>query len=179
MLLSLRQRWSGLSLTLTIVLALLSLPNNVLADADLGSVLKPDLRLLIDISGSMKAADPDNLRAPALELMVRLLPEGAKAGVWLFGEDVQLLVPHRVVDAQCKAQALAAISEIDNSGLRTNIPAALAAATYDFDRLDPSYRTSIVLLTDGKVDVADTKASPLEHRVKDAEDFERNVLKYE
>ena len=132
------------------------LPLSVAADTGHGSGLKPDLRLLIDISGSMKQSDPDNLRAPALELMVRLLPEGAKAGVWIFGEEVQELVPHRIVDAAWKAQALEAMSRIDNSGQRTNIPAALAAATYDFKRMDPGYRTSIVLLTDGKVDVAES-----------------------
>ena len=49
------------------------------------SGLKPDVRLLIDISGSMKQSDPENLRAPALDLIVRLLPEGSRAGVWIFG----------------------------------------------------------------------------------------------
>jgi len=121
-----------------------------------GAGLKPDLRLLIDISGSMKTSDPDNLRAPAMDLMIRLLPEGAKAGVWLFGEEVRELVPHGLVDAQWRARAQVAMSQIDNSGQRTNIPAALAAATYDFDRLDPGFRSSIVLLTDGKVDVAES-----------------------
>lgn len=153
-----RPCWSGFTLYFLLAVALLCKSGLSIADAEIGSTLKPDLRLLIDISGSMKNSDPDNLRAPAFELMVRLLPEGAKAGVWLFGEDVQLLVPHRVVDSKWKEQALAAISQIDNSGQRTNIPAALAAATYDFDRLDSGYRTSIVLLTDGKVDVA---ASPM------------------
>jgi hypothetical protein len=124
------------------------------SDASLGGGLKPDVRLLIDISGSMKESDPDNLRAPALELIVRLLPEGSRAGVWIFGEEVEELVPHRVVDAAWREQAQAAISAIDNSGQRTNIPAALAAATYDLQRMDPGYRTSIVLLTDGKVDVS-------------------------
>ena len=121
-----------------------------------GAGLKPDVRLLIDISGSMKTSDPDNLRAPALELMVRLLPDGARAGVWIFGEEVDVLVPHGRVDADWRRRAHAAMARIDNSGQRTNIPAALEAATYDFDRLDPGYRTSIVLLTDGKVDVAES-----------------------
>jgi len=127
-----------------------------LADAGLSQGLKPDVRLLIDISGSMKHSDPDNLRAPALDLIVRLLPDGARAGVWIFGEEVELLVPHRVVDEQWRLQAQQAVSAIDNSGQRTNIPAALAAATYDLDRMNPAYRTSIVLLTDGKVDVAES-----------------------
>lgn len=120
--------------------------------------MKPDLRLLIDISGSMKESDPDNLRGPALELIVRLLPEGAKAGVWIFGEDVKVLVPHRVIDDQWREQARRAVTRIDNSGQRTNIPGALAAATYDLGSMDPTYRSSIVLLTDGKVDVS---ASPM------------------
>jgi LPXTG-motif cell wall-anchored protein len=129
------------------------------AHADLvGPGLKPDLRLLIDISGSMKESDPDNLRGPALELIVRLLPDGAKAGVWIFGEDVKVLVPHRVIDEAWREQARKAVARIDNSGQRTNIPAALAAATYDLGSMDTAYRSSIVLLTDGKVDVA---ASPM------------------
>lgn len=121
-----------------------------------GAGLKPDLRLLIDISGSMKESDPDNLRGPAMDLMVRLLPQGSKAGVWLFGEEVRELVPHGLVDSAWRKRAQEAITHIDNSGQRTNIPAALAAATADFDRLDPGFRTSIVLLTDGKVDVAES-----------------------
>ena len=125
------------------------------AHADTGGAgLKPDLRLLIDISGSMKTSDPDNLRAPALDMIVRLLPDGARAGVWSFGEDVAVLVPHGLVDSEWRSQAQAAMARIDNSGQRTNIPAAINAATYDLKRLDPGYRTSIVLLTDGKVDVA-------------------------
>ena len=58
----------------------------------------PDVRLLIDISGSMRESDPANLRQPALELMLRLLPDGARAGVWTFGEQVNMPVPHGVVD---------------------------------------------------------------------------------
>jgi hypothetical protein len=115
---------------------------------------QPDLRLLIDISGSMKQSDPDNLRGPALELIVRLLPEGARAGVWIFGEEVEQIVPHATVNAAWRAQALEAVARIDNSAQRTHIPAALAAATYDIGSLSAAYRTSIVLLTDGKVDIA-------------------------
>ena len=85
-----------------------------------------------------------------------MLPDGSRAGVWIFGEDVQQIVPHRVIDARWRRQAQEAVEAIDNSGQRTNIPAALAAATYDLERMDPSFRTSIVLLTDGKVDVAES-----------------------
>jgi hypothetical protein len=129
---------------------------SVYADSGTGEGLKPDLRLLIDISGSMKQSDPENLRAPALDLIVRLLPEGAKAGVWTFGENVTTLVEHRVIDEQWRQQAQQAVANIDNSGQRTNIPAALNSVTYDLGRMDGDYRTSIVLLTDGKVDVSES-----------------------
>lgn len=132
------------------------LPSGAGAASQLG--LKPDLRLLIDISGSMKSSDPDNLRGPALELIVRLLPDGARAGVWIFGEEVEVLVPPRVIDEAWREQARRAVAQIDNSGQRTNIPGALEAATYDLGSMDPGYRSSIVLLTDGKVDVS---ASPM------------------
>ncbi len=66
---------------------------------------KPDVRLLIDVSGSMKTSDPDNLRAPAVELLVRMLPEGSRAGIWLFGDAVRELVPHGEVDEEWRRRA--------------------------------------------------------------------------
>jgi hypothetical protein len=138
------------------ILALVTCSFEVGADAALSDGLKPDVRLLIDISGSMEDSDPDNLRGPALDLIVRLLPQGSKAGVWSFGHDVEVLVEHRVIDKEWRESAVQAVAEIDNSGQLSNIPAALDAALYDFDRLDPAYRTSIILLTDGKVDISES-----------------------
>ena len=114
----------------------------------------PDVRLLIDVSGSMKQSDPDNLREPALELMVQLLPEGSRAGVWTFGQWVNMVVPHAEVDDGWREDATAAVSAISNAGLLTNIPDAIELATFDIERLQHQYRTSIILLTDGKVEVS-------------------------
>ena len=33
----------------------------------------PDIRVLVDVSGSMKTTDPQNLRIPALKLLAELL----------------------------------------------------------------------------------------------------------
>ena len=41
-----------------------------------------DIRILIDVSGSMKQNDPANLRIPALKLINGLIPSGSRAGVW-------------------------------------------------------------------------------------------------
>ena len=52
-----------------------------------------DVRIVVDISGSMKETDPQNLRRPAVRLLARTLPEGASAGLWTFGQYVNMLVP--------------------------------------------------------------------------------------
>jgi hypothetical protein len=114
----------------------------------------PDVRLLIDVSGSMRLSDPLNLRKPALELMVQLLPEGSKAGVWTFGQRINMVVPHGEVNEQWRAEAADAVAAISNHGLLTNIPDALELATFDITRLQHQYRTSVILLTDGKVEVS-------------------------
>ncbi len=114
----------------------------------------PDVRLLIDVSGSMRQSDPQNLRKPALELMVRLLPEGSRAGVWTFGQWINMVVPHGPVDETWRREAAGAVAEITNHGLLTNIPEVVERATFDIESLQHPYRTSLILLTDGKVDVS-------------------------
>lgn len=116
--------------------------------------LPPDVRVIIDISGSMKQNDPNNLRQPALELLVQLLPEGSKAGVWTFGKNINMLVPHRPVTGSWREDATAKAAKINSVGLFTNIGEALEKAGYDVDRPSKNYRTSLILLTDGLVDIS-------------------------
>lgn len=116
--------------------------------------LPPDVRVIIDISGSMKQNDPSNLRQPALELLVKLLPEGSKAGVWTFGKNINMLIPHRPVTDRWRADATAEASKINSVGLFTNIGEALEKAGYDVGRPSDKYRTSLILLTDGLVDIS-------------------------
>ena len=79
--------------------------------------LPPDVRVVIDVSGSMKQNDPNNLRQPALELLVQLLPEGSKAGVWTFGRYINMMVPHRPVTGQWRETATKKSSGINSLGL--------------------------------------------------------------
>ena len=115
--------------------------------------LPADVRVVIDVSGSMKQNDPSNLRQPAVELLVQLLPEGSKAGIWTFGRYINMLVPHRPVNDEWKRNATRLSNEINSVGLYTNIGEALEKATYDFDRPNPNFQTSVILLTDGMVDI--------------------------
>jgi uncharacterized protein (TIGR03503 family) len=121
---------------------------------------KPDIRLVIDVSGSMKLNDPSNLRQPAVDLLVRLMPEGGKAGVWTFGMQVNMLVPHQPVNDLWRKQAAGKASEINSVGLFTNIGAALEKASHDAAQGSrEDYDTSIILLTDGMVDISKDPAA--------------------
>ncbi|MEX2333424.1 MAG: hypothetical protein WD600_04145, partial [Pseudohongiella sp.] len=44
-----------------------------------------DVRILIDISGSMRDTDPQNRRTPAINLLIDAIPDDAIAGIWSFG----------------------------------------------------------------------------------------------
>ena len=113
-----------------------------------------DVRVLIDISGSMKRTDPQNLRRPALRLFTSLLPKGAEAGVWTFGQWTNMLAKHGPVDTAWKDTARKAADEISSHGLRTNIEDVLRRATWDWKRPDENHRRSLILLTDGLVDIS-------------------------
>ena len=113
-----------------------------------------DLRLLVDVSGSMQTTDPNKLREPALELLVRLMPEGVRAGIWAFGTEVEALIPHRPVDATWQRRARAVIAGLESRALFTHIGAALESASYDRAEPDPDRNAHIILLTDGMVDVS-------------------------
>ncbi len=130
---------------------LFAIPATVLGQED--EVLPPDVRLVIDVSGSMKQNDPQNLRQPAVDLLVQLLPEGSKAGIWTFGRWVNMLVKHQEVDQAWREDAQAKSSQINSVGLFTNIGEALEKAAYDLERSQGKYRSSIILLTDGMVDI--------------------------
>ncbi|MEH6447170.1 MAG: vWA domain-containing protein [Oleispira sp.] len=117
-----------------------------------------DVRIIIDISGSMKQTDPNNLRIPALNLLLELMPEGAQAGIWTFGRFVNNLVPVAKVDDAWREQAKKSAIDITSLGLQTNLSGALNDAAWGLSA-DSGFQQSIILLTDGKVDMADNGAA--------------------
>ncbi len=129
----------------------------------LGTIVSPcvvmaaniDVRILIDVSGSMKATDPQNLRIPAVRLVAELMPQGATAGIWTFSEKVDQILAPAKVDAKWKAAALEAANIIHSRGQLTDVEAALQAATRDWDAADnSSLERHVILLTDGMVDIS-------------------------
>lgn len=116
--------------------------------------LPPDIRLIIDISGSMKRTDPLNLRRPAVKLVTQMLQEGSRAGIWTFGQNVNMLVPHGNVDDAWKTRAVERADAINSVAQFTHIGRALEVASDDF-RGDRRFdNTHFILLTDGMVDIS-------------------------
>jgi len=124
------------------------------ADPDQNASPKADVRVIIDVSGSMKKNDPDNLRVPALKLLVGLLPEGVQAGVWNFGTKVKPLVKLGVVDKKWESRANKSANKIYSGDLFTDVESALKRVTRDWSETDSETKRNIILLTDGMVDVS-------------------------
>lgn len=119
-----------------------------------------DVRIIVDISGSMKTNDPNNLRRPAVRLLARMLPAQASAGLWTFGQYVNMLVPHGKVTDDWRGLAVERSDEINSVALRTNLGEAIQVASDDYllgsESLD---NTDFILLTDGKVDISDNESA--------------------
>lgn len=114
-----------------------------------------DIVLLMDSSGSMKLADPKQLRKPAAKLLLSLLGENDRAGVVSFSDDgypVAYLTP--VKGDQNRQKLFDAVDKISTRGVFTNITGAIDAAMNVLNRNKlPDRRQSIVLMSDGKIDM--------------------------
>ena len=130
-----------------------------------------DVRVLIDISGSMKKNDPNNLRRPALRLLVGLLPRDSRAGVWTFGQYVNMQVPLGKVDKGWKARAADGAAKIHSRGLFTNIEDVVKRSSADWFGAPGKYRRHMILLTDGMVDISKDPALNADSRARVLEQF--------
>jgi hypothetical protein len=113
-----------------------------------------DLRILVDISGSMKNTDPNNLRRSAVRLLAGLIPANSRAGMWNFGQQVNMAVKVGLVNEAWRELARTESKNINSAGLYTNIEDALRKVSFDWKKADPRYKRNLILLTDGHVDVS-------------------------
>ena len=121
-----------------------------------------DVRIIVDISGSMKETDPENLRRPAARLLDRMLPAGAEAGVWTFGQYVNMLVPHATVDDAWRNRVIERSEQINSVALYTNLGLAMEKASDDWLSGGTLENTHLILLSDGKVDIPGGEAASRE-----------------
>ena len=117
-----------------------------------GMTSPADVRVLVDVSGSMKKADPKAVRGPATALLAALLPDRSKGGIWLFGSDVRELVPYGPVDARWDALGKPIEASIGSTDRFTNMESAIKTGIRAGTQ-NGSGVCHVILITDGIVDV--------------------------
>jgi uncharacterized protein (TIGR03503 family) len=127
---------------------------------------KADVRVLIDISGSMRQNDPDNLRRPALRMLSGLLQPETRAGVWTFARWVNNLMPVAQVDDSWKQRVRSLSTQIASPGQFTNIEEVLDRASRDWQGKPATHTRHLVLLTDGMVDVSKAAGENAQSRTR-------------
>lgn len=127
----------------------------VLLAALLGFVISPfaqatyDLRLVVQADWLEDPATRE-----AVSLVLHLLPEGGRVGLWRYGARAESLLPPGTVDADWRDRALASLQGEPGEGgaqLPAALDAALAAAP-----ADPAWPRALLLMGDGRVEVADS-----------------------
>lgn len=111
-----------------------------------------EIQLLIDVSGSMKQNDRQNLRVDATQLLINLLPDKTNASFWLFAEKTTLLSHADAVEGNWRQQAIKVSKSIHSRGLFTNIEEAIKTT------LEKGFvgngNKNLIILTDGMVDIS-------------------------
>ncbi|WP_110685323.1 VWA domain-containing protein [Salinicola aestuarinus] len=141
-------------------LVLLVMATPVMAQSEPASGSAPDVRMVVDVSGSMKQNDPQNLRANALGFAAALLPPSATSSVWTFGTTVDNPLRTGAVDASWRELADRLAPRLTDYQQFTDIERALRqAADDDVDATSPlggGRDRHLILLTDGMVDLPAT-----------------------
>ncbi len=115
-----------------------------------------DLRILIDVSGSMKKNDPHNLRIPAIRLMSGLLPYKINAGIWIFSGNTRSLVALSKVTKRWKRRSLKRAIAIHSRGQHTNIELAIKTVSHGWKDKSARFDRHLIILTDGMIDISKT-----------------------
>lgn len=131
---------------------LLTLSASARAQDQSGGASSADIRLLVDVSGSMNQSDPQNLRAEGLALLSKMLPADTHAGLWRFAGQVSEVVPAAAVTKSWRQRTADSLQTLRSDGQLTDIGAALARAARAPVQAE---RAHLLLLTDGKVDIGD------------------------
>lgn len=124
----------------------------------------PEVHIVVDISGSMKKNDPQNLRIPAVRLVANLMPSNARAGVWTFGQYVNNLIPPQAATPAFRELATAKAADISSKGLFTNIGGAMERAAKPWFGKAQTGPRHMILLTDGVVDISKQPSENAEAR---------------
>jgi hypothetical protein len=120
----------------------------------------PDVRVVVDVSGSMKHNDPRNLRAEALGLAATLLPPSARGSIWTFGTTVSNPLPSGAVADTWRQRASDMAPQLTDYQQFTDIERALRQVA---NAGPDSANRHLILLTDGMVDLPASGSDKADH----------------
>lgn len=127
-----------------------------------------DIRMVIDVSGSMKKTDPLNLRVPAVKVLSYLIPINSIAGIWIFSDRTHILMPKDIVNKSWQRNAAYLSQKIHSNGRYTNLYLALLRPSETWLKTKPNekHRRILVLLSDGEIEISESKKRNEELREK-------------
>lgn len=141
--------------------------------ADLPLRRVPDVRLLLDLT----ALGPEmrEILPAALSLMFKALPDGARAGVWVWATQAQELVEYGPVDVSWKSTAELSIRSLARSTggsmgsdlTGTGLTAALHTASWDADGTSSRQRHIVIVSGDRTHDEAKPGSGALQPSIAD------------
>ncbi|WP_281350238.1 vWA domain-containing protein [Allochromatium palmeri] len=121
-----------------------------------------DVALALDRSLSMNSNDPGRDSLKGAELFTELLQSGDRLSLLTFGQDAQILMPLKALNAQStREQVLELVRRVTMDGTRTDFSAALRGA-YKFlasSGRDPDAKRILVLFTDGQLNLGSEAAT--------------------
>src|SRR5690554_807343 len=135
--------WRWLAVAISCLLMTGSLSAATVEDA-------PEVRVIIDVSGSMRVNDPEQLATEALELLVALIPSGARAGIWTFGERVANPLPPAGVNQEWRQRMRALTPLLVDYQQFTDIESAIRQVA---PLESNTSQVHLLLLTDGMIDL--------------------------
>lgn len=127
-------------------LATLLLP--AVVQANTSESVRYDIRVLIDTSARMKQTDPQKLRIEAIQLLVKLLPANARAGIWTFDTSTQQLAPVATVTANWQMNAHQALAKIEASDNPANLGKAIQTAAAGWDKSNSKVKRTLIIISD-------------------------------
>ncbi len=113
-----------------------------------------DVRVLMDVSKSLKKTDPHQLRGSSLRLLLDLLPTDSYVGVW--GMDIKpvKIIPYGKAGVTWKSKAAALLQEMPKGASYTNMGKAMESMLKDWYGKNNNRERIIIVLTDGAVHVS-------------------------
>ena len=111
----------------------------------------PEIHMLVDVSGSMKLTDPQNLRVKAIKMFIFLIKQKALMQIQTFATTTQLMMPLKPVSTEFQNQYNIKSYQINSIGAWTDIEAAVNKANQSWGLGNKV----IIILTDGAVDLGE------------------------